>query len=163
MTRTIKNTGKQFILNSMKPIEIATEPHLILNRLREKIIEALGQKGTMSEVKDGMDGSIISFDPKTKSLIYSGAFNPMYLIRRDRIIEFKGDRMTLSFQDNNADFSHQEIKTRPDDLIYLSTDGYTDQFGGEEEKIQAGPIQRGSAKKPQVHLSGPEANAPGYL
>ena len=122
------------LLNETVIREKITEPHLILNRLREKIIEALGQKGIMSEVKDGMDGSIISYEPKTKSLIYSGAFNPMYLIRKDKIIEFKGDRMTLSFQDNNADFSYQEIKSRPDDFIYLSTDGYTDQFGGEEEK-----------------------------
>jgi serine phosphatase RsbU (regulator of sigma subunit) len=42
--------------------------------------------------------------------------------------------MTLSYQDINSDFSYQEIKTLPDDLIYLSTDGFTDQFGGAEEK-----------------------------
>lgn len=81
-----------------------------------------------------MDGSIVSYDSASKTLIYSGAFNPMYLIRSNKIIEFKGDRMTLSFQDNNSDFSHQKIKTKPNDLIYLSTDGYTDQFGGKEEK-----------------------------
>jgi sigma-B regulation protein RsbU (phosphoserine phosphatase) len=122
------------LLNETVIREKIDKPHLILTRLREKIIEALGQKGIYPEVKDGMDGSIISYDRKSKTLVYSGAFNPMYLIRDNKVIEFKGDRMTLSFQDNNADFSHQEIKTRPDDLIYLSTDGYTDQFGGEEEK-----------------------------
>jgi sigma-B regulation protein RsbU (phosphoserine phosphatase) len=122
------------LLNETVIRERITEPHLILNRVREKIIEALGQKGIISEVKDGMDGSIISYDHETRTLIYSGAFNPMYLIRSNKIFEFKGDRMTLSFQDIYSDFSHQKIKTRPGDLIYLSSDGYTDQFGGEEEK-----------------------------
>jgi serine phosphatase RsbU (regulator of sigma subunit) len=81
-----------------------------------------------------MDGSIINYDPETRTLIYSGAFNPMYLIRNNKIIEFKGDRMTLSFQDNNVDFSHQEIKTKPNDLVYLFTDGFVDQFGGQDDK-----------------------------
>jgi len=122
------------LLNETVIMERIAEPHLILNRLREKIIEALGQKGIISEVKDGMDGSIISYDLKSKTLVYSGAFNPMYLIRDNRVIEFKGDRMTLSYQDRISDFSCQEIKTRPDDLVYLFTDGYIDQFGGQEDK-----------------------------
>ncbi len=122
------------LLNETANRDRIVEPHLILNRLREKIIEALGQKGIISEVKDGMDGSIISYDLKSKTLVYSGAFNPMYLIRDNKIIEFKGDRMPLSYHDKISDFSCQEIKTRQDDLIYLFTDGYVDQFGGQEDK-----------------------------
>ena len=84
-----------------------------------------------------MDGSIISYDLTNKTLVYSGAFNPMYLIRDNKIIELKGDRMPLSYHDKMSDFSCQEIKTRPNDLIYLFTDGYMDQFGGQEaEKIR---------------------------
>jgi sigma-B regulation protein RsbU (phosphoserine phosphatase) len=122
------------LLNETVIREKIIEPHLILNRLREKIIDALGQKGKISEVRDGMDGSIINYDSASKTLIYSGAFNPMYLIRDNKVIEFKGDRMTLSYHDNMSDFSCQEIRTRPDDLIYLFTDGYNDQFGGENHK-----------------------------
>ncbi len=122
------------LLNETVIREKITDPQLILNRLREKIIEALGQKGKISEVKDGMDGSIISYDRKSKILLYSGAFNPMYIIRDNKIIEFKGDRMTLSYQDNISDFSRHEVKTKPDDLVYLFTDGYADQFGGQEDK-----------------------------
>jgi len=121
-------------LNETVIRERIVEPHLILNRIREKIIEALGQKGICAEVRDGMDGSIISYDPKSKTLAYSGAFNPMYLIRDNQVIEFKGDRMPLSYDDNISDFSCQKIKTRPNDLVYLFTDGYIDQFGGQEEK-----------------------------
>ena len=122
------------LLNETVIREKITEPHLILDRLREKIIKALGQKGMISEVKDGMDGSIISYGLSTKTLVYSGAFNPMYLIRDNKIIEFMGDRMTLSYQDNTSDFSRQEIKTKRKDLVYLFTDGFVDQFGGQEDK-----------------------------
>ncbi|OFY61786.1 MAG: hypothetical protein A2V64_04655 [Bacteroidetes bacterium RBG_13_43_22] len=122
------------LLNETVIRERIDTPHLILTRLREKIIEALGQKGTYLEVKDGMDGSLISYDLTNRTLVYSGAFNPMYLIRDNKIIEFMGDRMTLSYQNNIFDFSRQEIKTRPDDLVYLFTDGFVDQFGGQEEK-----------------------------
>ncbi len=111
-----------------------TEPNLILNRLREKVIEALGQKGSISEVKDGMDGSIIRYDPTDNTLDYSGAFNPVYLIRDSKMIEFMGDRMSISYSDKMPDFVNQRIKTRPNDLLYLFSDGYVDQFGGQREK-----------------------------
>ncbi len=122
------------LLNEIVTREKITEPNLILNRLRHKIIDALGQKGAVMEVKDGMDGSIISYDLTTKILLYSGAFNPMYLVRDNNIIEFKGDRMPISFHDNISEFTYQEINTRPNDLVYLFTDGFIDQFGGENEK-----------------------------
>jgi CheY-like chemotaxis protein len=122
------------LLNETVIREKITEPDLILNRLREKIIEALGQKGNSWDVTDGMDGSIISYDLVNRKLVYSGAFNPVYLIRDNKIIELRGDRMTLSYIDNISDFSRQEIQTKPNDLVYLFTDGYVDQFGGEWEK-----------------------------
>jgi len=122
------------LLNETVIREKINEPHLILDRLREKIIEALGQKGIISEVRDGMDGSIISYDLKSGNLVYSGAYNPLFIIRDDKIIEFKGDRMPLSHYAKMTDFSSREIVTRRNDLIYLSTDGYTDQFGGQNLK-----------------------------
>ena len=122
------------LLNETVIREKVTEPDLILNRLREKIIEALGQKGNTMDVSDGMDGSIISYDLSNKKLVFSGALNPVYLIRNNKIIELRGDRMTLSYQDNISDFSRQEIQTKQNDLVYLFTDGYVDQFGGERKK-----------------------------
>jgi sigma-B regulation protein RsbU (phosphoserine phosphatase) len=122
------------LLNETVIMEKITEPHMILTRLREKIIKALGQKGTEWEVKSGMDGSLISYDQKNKSLIFSGAFNPMYLIRNNAIIEFKGDNMPLAYHENISDFSYHEVNTEPGDLIYMFSDGYVDQFGGQNDK-----------------------------
>jgi serine phosphatase RsbU (regulator of sigma subunit) len=122
------------LLNETVFIEKIYKPHLILNRLREKIIDALGQKGIISEVRDGMDGSIISYDPMNRKLVYSAAYNPIYLIRDNKIIEFKGDRMPLSHHPKMTGFSSREIKIRRNDRVYLFTDGYMDQFGGQEVK-----------------------------
>jgi phosphoserine phosphatase RsbU/P len=122
------------LLNETVIREKIDEPHLILNRLREKIIEALGQKGVFSEVSDGMDGSIISYDLINRTLIYAGAYNPVYLIRDNDIIELKGDRMPLSHHTKMTGFSFREIKTKRDDCVYLFTDGYMDQFGGQYQK-----------------------------
>ena len=122
------------LLNETIIGEGINDPPLILNRLREKIIQALGQKGIISEVRDGMDGAIISYDLTSKKLVYSGAYNPLYLIRDNKIIELKGDRMPLSYYARMIDFSSQEIKTRKNDLIYLSTDGFIAQFGGQKQK-----------------------------
>ncbi|MDA3891825.1 MAG: response regulator [Salinivirgaceae bacterium] len=118
------------------------KPNLILNQLRKKIIDALGQKGDFLEVADGMDGSIISFDLKHGSLVYSGAFNPLYLVRNNKIIEFKADRMPLSHYAIMNDFSSHEIEILPNDLIYLSTDGYIDQSGGQNlKKFKSGQFK----------------------
>ena len=118
------------LLNEIVISEKILEPHLILNRLREKVISALGQKGRSFEVHDGMDGSLIMYDLTTKILSYSGAFNPVYIIRDNNLIELKVNSMPLSYADNMSDFTGQEMKLAPEDLIYMFTDGYTDQFGG---------------------------------
>jgi DNA-binding response OmpR family regulator len=118
------------LLNEIVISEKILEPHLILNRLREKVISALGQKGRSFEVHDGMDGSLIMYDLTTKILSYSGAFNPVYIIRDNNLIELKVNNMPLSYADNMSDFTGQEMKLAPEDLIYMFTDGYTDQFGG---------------------------------
>jgi len=77
-----------------------------------------------------MDGSLIVYDLTTKILSYSGAFNPVYIIRDNNLIELKVNSMPLSYADNMSDFTGQEMKLAPQDLIYMFTDGYTDQFGG---------------------------------
>jgi serine phosphatase RsbU (regulator of sigma subunit) len=122
------------LLNETVVGEKILEPHLILNRLREKVISALGQKGIYFEVNDGMDGSVISYNLTTKILTYSGAFNPVYILRDNNIIELKGNSMPLSYEEKMSDFTGQKMKLEKEDLIYMFTDGYMDQFGGPRSK-----------------------------
>ncbi len=107
------------------------DPALIFNRMRSKVVDSLGQKGLISEVNVGMNGSLISYDPATSNLVYAGAYNPIYLIRDDRLVELRGNRMPLSHHLIMKDFESKEVKIRKNDCVYLFTDGYMDQFGGQ--------------------------------
>lgn len=108
---------------------------VILNKLREKIIFALEQKSNDYQQKDGMDISLCVWDKVKNELSFSGAHNHLWLVRNGELNEFKADKMPIGFFiDNEKSFVKTLIQLEKNDIIYLSTDGYADQFGGEKEK-----------------------------
>lgn len=108
---------------------------IILNKLREKIIFALEQKSNDYQQKDGMDISLCVWDKSKNELSFSGAHNHLWLVRNRELNEFKADKMPIGFFiDNSKSFGKTLIQLEKNDMIYLSTDGYADQFGGEKEK-----------------------------
>jgi serine phosphatase RsbU (regulator of sigma subunit) len=87
-------------------------------------------------VKDGMDVSFCVIDKENRTLQFAGAFSNLYLIRENNLKEIKGQRYTVGFSyetEKPQFFSHTE-SLEPDDMIYMFTDGYADQFGGPEGK-----------------------------
>ncbi|MDA3823657.1 MAG: SpoIIE family protein phosphatase, partial [Bacteroidales bacterium] len=86
------------------------------------------------EQKDGMDMVLLIYDRSTGELEFSGANNPMYIIRQGEMIEYKGNNMPVAFYDNMTDFTRHTIKLQKGDRIYLFTDGFPDQFGGPNGK-----------------------------
>jgi phosphoserine phosphatase RsbU/P len=121
-------------LNEIVISESIDDPGEILNRLRERVINILGQKGIIAEVHDGMDGAIITINRNLNKLCFSGAFNSLYIIREGNLIIHKGDNMPIGHYQKMRKFTPQEFTILKDDLIYLFTDGYSDQFGGEKNK-----------------------------
>lgn len=112
----------------------------ILNELRKKIIFSLHQQGKAYEAKDGLDIALCIIDYDTNTLQYAGAYNPLFLYRKDsenkyRLMEVKGDRMSVCYP-RHADhsFTNHTLMIKPDDTIYLFSDGFTDQFGGAEKQ-----------------------------
>ncbi|OQX99303.1 MAG: hypothetical protein B6I20_10130 [Bacteroidetes bacterium 4572_117] len=104
----------------------------ILDKLREYIIDALHQTWDDTEAKDGMDLSLIVVDIDTKELQYSGAYNPLYHFRDGKLNEIKADKMPISLHVKKSEpFKKHTIELKEDDVIYLFSDGYADQFGGE--------------------------------
>jgi len=105
----------------------------ILNKLREHVIKALHQTGETGENKDGMDIAMCVIDFDTQKLQFAGAYNPLYLVRNDELLHFKADKMPIGiyFKGDKA-FSCQEIDIEKGDSIYVFSDGYVDQFGGED-------------------------------
>jgi len=109
-------------------------PHEILNKLRENIIAALQQKGVENEARDGMDISLITIDENERSLQFSGANNPLYIIRNAALREIKGDQMPIAIYDDMSSFTTFTTKFETGDIVYLFSDGYADQFGGPKGK-----------------------------
>lgn len=111
-----------------------TQPSIILDQLHVAVIESLRQ--TESESNDGMDVSICSFNLKENKLEYAGANRPLWLIRNNELEIIKADKFPIGgtqiFRTTN--YTNHSLELKPSDAIYISTDGYADQFGGENFK-----------------------------
>jgi len=106
----------------------------ILNKLRSKIISALEQKGGIQQ-KDGMDISLCVWNKLDNTLEFAGANNPLWLLRGKELQEYKADKMPIGlYLETETPFSSVTIQLQVGDIIYLSTDGYADQFGGPKGK-----------------------------
>lgn len=119
-----------------------TEPASILQLLNDGIIKSLKQKD--GETNDGMDIAICSFDLNNKSLLYGGANRPLWLIRNNELHHFKQDKFPIGGLQLNSErkFTQQAIPIESDDTIYIFSDGYADQFGGElGKKMMTGTLK----------------------
>jgi len=114
----------------------------ILNKLRDNVIQSLNQSNRMEQeeeyTKDGMDISLCVIDYPNMTLQFAGAYNPLFLIRNKELIVIKADKMPVAYSDfhGKKKFTNNLIPLFHDDCIYMFSDGYTDQFGGNEEKIK---------------------------
>jgi serine phosphatase RsbU (regulator of sigma subunit)/ligand-binding sensor domain-containing protein len=121
-------------LNEIVNKDHITVPDLILNQLRDKVIQALQQHGVSGEARDGMDIAIVSMDREAGKLEFAGAYNPLIMIRKGEISEIAGDKMPIGIYDNMRAFSKHEMTIEKGDVFYMFSDGYEDQFGGPEGK-----------------------------
>ncbi|MBN2486470.1 MAG: response regulator [Bacteroidales bacterium] len=107
----------------------------ILNQLRDKVINSLHQSGSADAAKDGMDMALCIIDFNSKKLQFSGAYNPLIVIRDNEVVQFKGDKMPVSYhQRKDIPFSRQEFQLQKNDCLYLFSDGFIDQYGGNDKR-----------------------------
>jgi len=123
------------MLNEIVNHKKITNASEILNQLRKNIIVSLRQSYEDTTPSDGMDISLIVIDQSKKELSFAGAFNPLLIVRNNKIITLKADRMPIGiYYQNNIDFTNNDIDLYSGDMLYLYTDGYPDQFGGENDR-----------------------------
>ncbi|MCP4180134.1 MAG: SpoIIE family protein phosphatase [bacterium] len=121
-------------LNKIVNEDNITQADEILNKLRDNVIYALHQSGDNFESKDGMDISLCVINLKTRKLQFAGAFNPLLIIRENKVNSIKADRMPVAIYDMMEPFSLHEREFKEGDMIYMFSDGYPDQFGGPRDK-----------------------------
>ncbi len=121
------------ILNKIILDEGITQPNLILDRLNDEVRTALKQRENASETRDGMDIAIITIT--NNELQYSGAHRPLYLISNNELSEIKANKFSIGgIQEENRTFTNHILILQKHDTLYLSSDGYADQFGGKSGK-----------------------------
>lgn len=104
----------------------------ILDRTRELVLERFEKHG--NNVKDGMDIALCRYNKVSGIFQYSGANNPLYLIRGDEIIERSANRQPVGRFGTSETFDRHDMEYVAGDIIYLFTDGFKDQFGGPKGK-----------------------------
>lgn len=111
-----------------------TDPADILNKTREIILHEFQKSDEI--VNDGMDISICNLNFTSNELIWAGANSPLWLLQKnhDEIIECKPSKQPIGQFSNYEPFTSQVIQLQTGDSIYLFSDGFADQFGGEEGK-----------------------------
>ena len=111
-----------------------SHPDQILNDLSRSAIASLNKDRSSEFVRDGMDLAICKLDKKTNILEYSGAKNPLYIIRDGELIIIKADKFSIGEDSSELSFKLNSVQLQSGDMLYLFTDGYVDQFGGERGK-----------------------------
>jgi ligand-binding sensor domain-containing protein/serine phosphatase RsbU (regulator of sigma subunit) len=106
-----------------------------LGLLRDHIKKALHNTGEEGDAMDGMDVALCIIDRENKKLSFSGANNPLYLIRDNELIEYKESKMPIGWHTRDIEpFTEHQIDLKKGDCLYIFSDGYPDQFGGERGK-----------------------------
>ncbi|HYG49708.1 MAG TPA: tetratricopeptide repeat protein, partial [Flavobacteriales bacterium] len=106
------------------------EPNKVFDYVRQRLIANISQDGG----KDGMDGILLHIDKKTRKIMYAASNNAPFLVGKNEVQELSVDKMPVGMADNLTSFSVYEINYAQGDMLYLYTDGYADQFGGEKGK-----------------------------
>lgn len=107
----------------------------MLNDIRREFISVLSRKDHIYDAKDGMDISLCKINTKTLELQFSGAFNPIFIVRESKPIELIPDKIVVgSSMNENRLFTHQNFQLKRNDCLYLFSDGYEDQLGGEANR-----------------------------
>ncbi len=112
-------------------------PDQILNILNKEVNNTFKKHSQSDDmqVNDGMDIALCVINKSKKQITFAGAISPLYLVREDEIITYKGDRIPIGHPEEiGIAYTCHQIDLKEKDVIYLFSDGYADQFGGEEGK-----------------------------
>jgi serine phosphatase RsbU (regulator of sigma subunit) len=127
--------GKTLLNQAVKDPSIQM-PSQVLNYVNAELPNNLKAHGKDTSIKDGMDIVLCAIDRKKNVLHFSGANNPLWIIRNKELMEFTANKqaITASNEYEKMPFSDQIVELQKNDHVYLFTDGYADQFGGPKGK-----------------------------
>ena len=105
---------------------------MILDKTRDLVAEYFIQ--SEKDIRDGMDIAICAWDFNSNTIQYSGANNPIWYVRDNTINEIKPSKQSVGITTKYSPFETHQVQLKKNDVFYLFTDGFPDQFGGERGK-----------------------------
>ncbi len=122
-------------LNEITATNVQPVASEILDELKKSVVNSVSNIGKTNETNDGMDIALLVVNKKTNTLQYSGAYRPIIIIRDKELLNLKADKIPIGISYvEDLPFSNQYFELQSNDMIYLSSDGYIDQFGGPNER-----------------------------
>jgi serine phosphatase RsbU (regulator of sigma subunit) len=125
------------ILNQVVKEKGISDPGMILQLLNDEINHSLKQNQQDSESRDGMDAAICCFDFTKSEMRYAGAMRPLYIVKGGVLEEYKADKFSVGGRNFEIPkkFETKVFAFDKNDVFYISSDGYADQFGAKDKKL----------------------------
>lgn len=129
------NIAGNTLLRQIIRLEGVSDPAMIIRILDNELTSLFNENLTEGSRRDGMDIVFCKFNLATMKGSFCGAGRPLILIRKGELIEFKKGQDSIGYSPNNEKvFESIEFELEENDQFYLFSDGYTDQFGGDNVK-----------------------------
>ncbi len=126
--------GLKIFNQSIKQKEV-NSPSEALDYLNNQVFKTVNMHSDDDNViRDGMDVALCSINFKTLMLSFSGAKNPVYIVRNKTLHEIKGDKQPIGSYESLTPFTNHQYQLEQGDMIYIFSDGFADQFGGPKGK-----------------------------
>lgn len=128
------NIAGNTLLRQLIRIEGLSDPAKIVSLLDHELVSLFNENLTEGTMRDGMDIIFCKFNLQTGKGSFCAAGRPLLLVRNGSLIEFKKGPDSIGYSSTTKIFETIETDLKPGDKFYLFSDGYTDQFGGENVK-----------------------------
>ncbi len=125
--------GIAFLNEIVRKKEVNTAAQ-ILEDLRHQVKSSLNQNDSDEETNDGMDIALCLIDTKTNNLQFAGAYSPLFIIRNNELIQIKATKNPIGLFQFEKTFENNKLKLRRNDVLYMFSDGFTDQFNSINNK-----------------------------
>jgi DNA-binding response OmpR family regulator len=124
------------LLNQIIAHDKITDPSTILYSLDKEFTNMVTSNNPVEKNRDGIDVAICTFNLDNSTIDFCGAKRPLYIRRKNDVLHYKGNMYSIAgyFTDKEKNFTTIKIEVNHGDCIYMCTDGYSDQFGGERSK-----------------------------
>lgn len=131
LVKAIEQLKVSYIMNSEEPVS----PAKILSFFNQNMKHLLKQENKNASSNAGFDGAIVYVNTKERFITYAGAQLPLFYVEDSELRIIKGDRHSVGYKNSDAlfEFTEHTLHVKENMAIYLSTDGFLDQIGGEQQ------------------------------